>query len=66
MRECNLQSTYGNKQVKNFLISIKEDTHLEFNSSFWSSNVVVEEQRGCLVGLEYVLNSILNTELKIE
>ena len=66
LRECNLQSAYGNKQVKNFLISIKEDTHLEFNSSFWSSNVIVEEQRGCLVGLEYVLNSILNTELKIE
>lgn len=66
LRECNLQSTYGHKQVKNFLISIKEDTHLEFNSSFWSSNVTVEEQRGCLIGLEYVLNSILNNNIKIE
>mgnify|MGYP006423775117 FL=1 len=68
LRDCTLQSTYENKNIRNFLISIKNDTHLDFSSSFWSSAVSIEEKEGCLVGLEYVINCMLNTnsELKIE
>ena len=68
LRDCTLQSTYGNKNIRNFLISIKNDTHLDFTSSFWSSAISIEEKQGCLVGLEYVMDCMLNTnsELKIE
>ena len=66
IRDCNLQSTYGFSNIRNFLISIKEDTHLEFISSFWSSTTNIEEKESCLVGLEYVLECILNLKLKIE
>ena len=65
IRECNLQTTYGCKQVKNFLISIKEDTHIEFTSSFWSNTTNVEEKRGCLIGLEYLLQNLLESSIKI-
>tara|TARA_A100001015_G_scaffold321222_1_gene450862 strand:+ start:3028 stop:3678 length:651 start_codon:yes stop_codon:yes gene_type:complete len=65
IRECNLQTTYGCKEVKNFLISIKEDTHIEFTSSFWSSNTNIEEKRGCLIGLEYLLQNLLESSIKI-
>lgn len=67
LRECNLQRDLGHNKVKNFLISIKEDTHLEFtNSSFWSSKVNIKEEPGCLVGLEYVLSNIFGGDIKIE
>jgi len=66
IRDCNLQSTYGFSNIRNFLISIKEDTHLEFISSFWSSTTNIEEKDSCLVGLEYVLECILNLKLKID
>ena len=65
IRECNLQSWYKNQNVKNFLISIKEDTHLEFSSSFWSGTTNIEEKNGCLIGLEYLLENIFKMKLKI-
>jgi hypothetical protein len=54
--------------IKNFLISIKEDTFLEETNKwfFWSSESTIKESQGCLVGLEYVLSDIYNQELKIE
>ena len=66
IRECNLQSWYQNSNVKNFLISIKEDTHIQFTSSFWSSVSNIEEKQGCLVGLEYLLEKLFNKKLSIE
>ena len=47
------------------MISIKEDTHIEFTSSFWSSSTTVSEKEGCLIGLEYLLNNLFNTALFI-
>ena len=64
LRECNLQSTYGCNQVKNFLISIKENTHIEFTSSFWSGTNI-EEKDNCLVGLEYVIGNLVSKDVKI-
>jgi small GTP-binding protein len=58
IRECNLQRDVGHKNIKNFLISIKEDTHLEFQSNFWSSIVNIKEESSCLIGLEYLLSNI--------
>jgi small GTP-binding protein len=58
LRECNLQRDVGHKNIKNFLISIKEDTHLDFQTSFWSSSVTVKEVPSCLIGLEYLLSNI--------
>jgi small GTP-binding protein len=68
LRDCTLQSAYGNKDIRNFLISIKNDTHLDFISSFWSSTINIEEKQGCLVGLEFIMDCMLdtNSELKIE
>jgi small GTP-binding protein len=65
IRECNLQRDVGHKYIKNFLISIKENTHLEFETSFWSSNVVVNEKQGCLIGLDYVLSNIYSQSIII-
>ena len=65
MRECNLQRDIGHKNIKNFLISIKENTHLEFETSFWSSNVTVNEKPGCLIGLEYILSNIYSQTISI-
>mgnify|MGYP002869154556 CR=1 FL=1 len=64
LRECNLQSTYGCNQVRNFLISIKENTHIEFTSSFWSGTNI-EEKDNCLVGLEYVIGNLVSKDVKI-
>ena len=66
LRECNLQSHYGCSNIKNFLISIKEDTHLEFTSSFWSSNETISEKIGCLIGLEYILSNLIGNNITIE
>ena len=66
LRDCNLQSLYDNRNIKNFLISIKEDTHIDFTTSFWSSNTNIQEKESCLVGLEYVLDCIFSTNLKIK
>ena len=64
IRECNLQTAYGCHLVKNFLISIKENTHIEFTSSFWSGSNI-EEKDNCLVGLEYVLSKLVSKDVTI-
>lgn len=64
LRDSCLQGWYNNKNVRNFLISIKEDTHLEFSSSFWSGTNI-EEKQGCLIGLEYLLGNLLNKQVNI-
>ena len=66
LRECNLQRDVGHSNIKNFLISIKEDTHIEFVSSFWSSNVSIKEEPKCLIGLEYVLSNIFTHTITIK
>ena len=66
IRECNLQTTYGCKKVKNFLISIKEDKHIHFTDSFWSTNINIEEKKGCLIGLEYLLQNLLDPSIVIK
>ena len=66
IRECNLQKWYNCNQISNFLISIKEDSHLKFTSSFWSSAEGVEEKNGCLIGLEYILKNLFKEELSID
>jgi small GTP-binding protein len=65
LRECNLQRDLGHSQVKNFLISIKNDTHIVSNSSFWSSKVTFDVNQSCLVGLEYILSNLYNDTVKI-
>ena len=65
LRECNLQRDVGHNLIKNFLISIKNDTHITSNSSFWSSKVTYEIEKGCLIGLEYILSNLYNTTVKI-
>ena len=67
LRDCNLQRDYGFSDIKNFLISIKEDTYIEFTSGgFWSSEDNITEKEGCLVGLEYILKSLFGEPVKIE
>jgi small GTP-binding protein len=66
MRECNLQRDIGHKNIKNFLISIKENTHLDFQTSFWSQSVTVKEEPSCLIGLEYLLSNIYNQTVTIK
>ena len=51
IRDCNLQRDYGHNDIKNFLISIKEDTHIEFQSGGFFSKEIITEKDGCLVGL---------------
>jgi len=65
LRDCNLQRDLGYSLVKNFLISIKNDTHIVSNSSFWSSKVTFDVERGCLIGLEYILSNLYNDTVKI-
>ena len=65
LRECNLYRDIGHKNIKNFLISIKENTHLEFTSSFWSSAITVKEESSCLIGLEYLLSNIYGQTVTI-
>ena len=67
IRDCNLKSDYGYDKIKNFLISIKEDSHIEFNSSgFFFGSETIEQKPGCLIGLEYVLSNIIKQEIKFE
>jgi len=65
LRDCNLQRDIGHSLVKNFLISIKNDTHIVSNSSFWSSKITFEVEQGCLIGLEYILSNIYDNTVKI-
>lgn len=66
LRECNLQRDVGHKNIKNFLISIKEDSHLEFQTSFWSSTVNIKAVPSCLIGLEYLLSNIYGQTVSIK
>lgn len=66
VRECNLQRDVGHKNIKNFLISIKENTHLDFQSSFWSSAVTIKVEPSCLIGLEYLLSNIYGQTVSIK
>lgn len=66
IRDCNLQSVYGCNNIKNFIISIKEDSHIEFTTSFWYNTNIVEKPN-CLIGLEYVIGKLISQEnIKIE
>jgi small GTP-binding protein len=59
LRECNLQKDVGHLKIKSFLISIKEDIHLDFTTT---KSV---EKAGCMIGLEYLLSSIYNTPITV-
>ena len=65
LRECNLQRDIGHSSIKNFLVSIKEDTHIESSSSFWSSKTSYNTEPNCLVGLEYLLSKIHGKSVNI-
>ena len=66
IRECNLQRDVGHNKIKNFLISIKNNTHIEFNITGWlSSTLTIQEEQGCLNGLEYVLSIICKNNIII-
>lgn len=65
LRECNLVRDIGHTNIKNFLISIKEDTHIESSSSYWSSKVNIMEKQGCLIGLEYLLSCIVKQTINL-
>lgn len=64
LRECNLQRDLGHSKVKNYLISIKEDIHIETVSKYWSSYDI--EKQGCLIGLEYILTELYKKKVVIE
>lgn len=67
LRECNLQRDVGHKQIRNFLISIKEDTHIESKTSgYFSIKTVFNEAQGCLCGLEYILSSLSGFDVQIK
>jgi len=67
LRECNLQRDVGHKLIKNFLISIKEDTHIEsVTSGFFSTKTSYKEVEGCMSGLEYLLCILNETDIKIK
>jgi small GTP-binding protein len=67
LRECNLQRDVGHKSIRNFLISIKEDTHIEsVMSGFFSSKTTYKEVEGCMCGLEYLLSELNKTDVVIK
>ena len=67
LRECNLQRDVGHRNIKNFLISIKKDTHIETTTSgFFNVKTVFNEVDGCMCGLEYVLSALNETEIKLK
>lgn len=53
-------------QFRNFLVSIKEDIHLETKTNYFWSGPDTKEISGCLVGLDYVLSNLYHKEIKIE
>ena len=65
LRECNLQRDVGHLSIKNFLISIKNDTHIVSNSNFWSSKITYNTEQSCLIGLEYILSNLYKQTIKI-
>ena len=67
LRECNLQRDVGHKSIRNFLISIKEDTHIEsVMSGFFSTKTTYKEVEGCMCGLEYLLTELNKTDVIIK
>ena len=66
LRECNLQRDIGHSLIKNFLISIKNDTHIVSNQSLWSSKVTYDVKQSCLIGLEYILSNLYDETVTIE
>ena len=66
IRDVTLISTIGHRQIKNFLISIKENTHVDYTSSLFSSSTTEKINEGCMVGLEYVLSNIFNQNIVIQ
>jgi small GTP-binding protein len=67
LRECNLQRDVGHKSIRNFLISIKEDTHIEsVMSGFFSTKTTYKEVEGCMCGLEYLLSELNKTDVVIK
>lgn len=65
-RDCILQKMYGSKNIKNFLISIKENTNINFTSEYFGWKTNIQEVDGCLPGLEYILDKLLRADIKIE
>ena len=63
IRDSNLARDYGSKNIKNFLISIKENTNISEDSGYFSTSY--NEVSGCLIGLEYVISKIAGFEVKI-
>ena len=57
LRVKNLSKDIGHKSIDNFLISIKEDTHIDPTSG--------KEKPGCLVGLEFILTKLFNQTIKL-
>lgn len=64
IRDCTLQKSYGYKKIKNFLISIKEDSHIEFSES-WFSSTNISEKSGCMIGVEYLLGELFKKNIRI-
>lgn len=66
IRECNLQRDIGHSNIKNFMISIKENSHLEFNiTGILFTTLTIVNKNGCLNSLEYVLSTIYNKNIVI-
>ena len=63
IRDTTIEKDLGHKIFKNFLISIKEDIHVESVSGYFSSKTI--EIPGCLVGLEYILTNIFKQSITI-
>ena len=65
LRDCNLQRDIGHANIKNFLISIKSDYHIEYNTSFWTGKTDIKKKDSCLIGLEYLLSNIFNKPVQL-
>ena len=67
LRECNLVRDVGHNNIKNFMISIKENTHLvESTSGLFSSKTTLKTNDGCMIGLEYVLSKLYKQSITIK
>jgi small GTP-binding protein len=66
LRDCNLQRDVGHNKIKNFLISIKENIHINSTYSFLFGTGTYVELPGCLVGFEYLLSQIYKKSINID
>ena len=64
LRESNLQRDIGHFNIRNFLVSIKNDTHIESSYSF-IFNTEHKVKKGCMIGLEYILTDLHKKTIKI-